>query len=307
MPRWGFCAVPLVLCLCCRFSSASSAGDFGSVRSKNQTSQILAVRTSRTSSLDLELSGDLIGVPAGHHRFLTREDLLALPQVTYTVNEDANFTKPTQISGVLLEELNQRLSAKPLTDMVIAICSDLYQANYPRAYLAAHKPVLVLLVDGKPPADWPQASERHHGYMGPFMISHANFTPSFQVLGNSEEAQIPWGVVRLDFRDEQETFAGIAPRGQQANSAEVQAGFRIAQQQCLHCHSQGKGGVQKAGSPWGVLATWATASPQYFASYVRDPRSKNPHAQMPGNPNYDDATLQALIVYFRNFSRGGTP
>jgi cytochrome c1 len=35
---------------------------------------------------------------------------------------------------------------------------------------------------------------------------------------------------------------------------------------------------------------------------VRNPQSKNPHAQMPGNPRYDDATLQALTAYFRTFT-----
>jgi hypothetical protein len=34
---------------------------------------------------------------------------------------------------------------------------------------------------------------------------------------------------------------------------------------------------------------------------VRDPQSKNLHAEMPGNPGYDDATMQALIAYFRTF------
>jgi hypothetical protein len=51
-----------------------------------------------------------------------------------------------------------------------------------------------------------------------------------------------------------------------------------------------------------VLSARATASPEYFAAYVRDPRSKNVHAEMPGNPGYDDATIGALAAYFRTFS-----
>jgi len=51
-----------------------------------------------------------------------------------------------------------------------------------------------------------------------------------------------------------------------------------------------------------VLSAWATASPEYFAAYVRDPQAKNPHAQMPGNSGYDDATISALIAYFQTFS-----
>ena len=57
----------------------------------------------------------------------------------------------------------------------------------------------------------------------------------------------------------------------------------------------------KSGHPWLVLSAWAAASPQYFTDYVRHPQSRNPNAQMPGNPSYDDATIAALIAYFKTF------
>ena len=38
------------------------------------------------------------------YRYITREQLLALPQVGYTVTNDANFDGPTQISGVELDQ-----------------------------------------------------------------------------------------------------------------------------------------------------------------------------------------------------------
>ena len=63
----------------------------------------------------------------------------------------------------------------------------------------------------------------------------------------------------------------------------------------------GPEGGTKAGRPWLVLAAWAAAAPEYFSAYVRDPKSKNANAEMPGNPNYDDATINALISYFRTF------
>jgi hypothetical protein len=63
----------------------------------------------------------------------------------------------------------------------------------------------------------------------------------------------------------------------------------------------GKEGGTKAGRPWQVLAAWAAASPAYFTAYVRNPRSKNPQAQMPGMPGYDDKTLAALAAYFESF------
>jgi mono/diheme cytochrome c family protein len=267
----------------------------------------LKLRLARSSNLDLELGGDLAGVPAGQSRYLTREDLLAQPQVSYTVNDDANFRKPTQISGVLLEELAKRLSGNPQSNMTVALCRDLYQANFTRAYLSAHQPILVLLVNGRPPANWPKDSESHNAYMGPYLIAHAKFVPSFHVLSLPERPQIPWGIIRLEFRDEKRNFAAIAPRGPQRNSAMVQAGYLIARQDCFRCHNQGSDGGQKAARPWAVLSAWASGSPERFAAYVRNPQSRNPNAQMPCNPNFDDTALQALISYFRTFNTQDKP
>lgn len=261
----------------------------------------LALHIARTSPLDLELAGDLIGLPAGAVRYVTREELLALPQVDFTVTDDPNFTAPTAVSGVSLEELAERVSAHPGADMIVAICDDFYRGNYPRDYIAAHHPLLVLTINGKSPEAWPKDSEGHGVYIGPYLITHREFKPRFKILAHAEEAQIPWGVVRLEFINEQTAFRAIAPRGPHAHDAAVQDGYRIAQQNCLRCHNRSGVGGQKAARPWLVLAAWATAKPEYFAAYVRNPRSQNPHAQMPGNPGYDDATTQALISYFRTF------
>jgi mono/diheme cytochrome c family protein len=228
--------------------------------------------------------------------------LLALSLLTYTVTDDANFTGPTLISGLSLEELTRHLGAAPQSDMVVAVCDDRYRANYPRAYVAAHHPLLVLSIDGKPPAGWPRDSEGHGMDMGPFLISHPKFTPSFKILSHADEPQIPWGVVRLEFRNEKAVFGAIAPRGHHVMDPSVQAGYRIAQQNCFRCHNMGREGGTKAGRPWEVLAAWAAASPDYFTAYVRNPRSKNPQAQMPGMTRYDDKTIAALESYFQTFA-----
>jgi mono/diheme cytochrome c family protein len=281
--------------------ASHSTGSCRQTKSARSSAANLTLRETRTSPLDLEIAGDLTGLPPGAVRYLVREDLLTLPQVSYTVTNDANFTAPTQVSGVLLEELVNHLSANPQSELVVAICDDLYRAFYPRSYITAHHPVLVLTINGKPPDGWPKDSEGQGLDMGPYLISHPDFTPSFKVLSHTDEPQIPWGVVRLEFRDEKKVFGAIAPRGAHAEDSSVQAGYRIAQQNCWRCHNMGAEGGQKAGRPWLVLAAWATAAPEYFSTYVHNPKSKNPHAQMPGNPNYDDATIQALISYFRTF------
>jgi mono/diheme cytochrome c family protein len=261
----------------------------------------IKLRANRSSPLDLEIGGDVAGLVPGATGYLTREDLLSFPQVRYTLNDDSNFKGATQISGVLLEELAKSVSAAPRKDLIIALCVDKYRANYPQAYVAAHHPVLVLKVEGKDPVDWPKDAEGKGMSMGPYLISHPKFTPSFKILAHVDEPQIPWGVVRIEFRDEARTFSAIEPRGPNAQNMAVLPGYRIAKQNCFRCHNMGDEGGQKAGRSWLILSAWATASPDYFAAYVRDPKSKNPHAQMDGFPNYDKATLQALISYFRTF------
>jgi mono/diheme cytochrome c family protein len=259
-------------------------------------------RPHRTSPSDLEIGGNLIGFPEATTRFLTRDDLLALPQVSYTVTDDTNFTGPTKIAGVLLEDLLRDLSAAPGSALVVAICDDQYRASYPGAYLVRHHPVLVLEVNGKPPSGWPKDSGGHGFDMGPYMISHEKFTPAYRILSHTDEPQIPWGVVRLEFRDERAVFGAIAPHGADTNAAAVQAGYKIAQQNCFRCHNSGNDGGQKSGVTWAVLSALATNSPEFFIEYVRHPESKNPKAQMPANPTYDDETMRALAAYFRTFS-----
>jgi mono/diheme cytochrome c family protein len=300
------CSIPLLALTVILVATAPSLPSFiRRATAQSQSSRVssphLALHDERTSPSDLELGGDLAGMPRPSTRYITRDQLLSLPQVSHAVTNDANFTGPVQISGVSLEELIRDLAGRPASDLAVAICDDGYHAHYPQAYVNAHDPLLVLKVDGQPPSRWPKAAEGGHD-MGPFLISQPTFTPSFKIFAHADEPQIPWGVVRIEFRDEKTVFTAIAPRGRDANDKLVQAGFRIAQQNCFRCHNLDKEGGTKAGHPWIVLAAWATGSPEYFAAYVRNPQSKNPQAQMPGNPGYDDQTIAALTAYFQTFS-----
>ena len=315
-PAWLAANLFLVLAPCIALNSAGY--------SVTVDSAILPamLHVNRSSPSDLELGGEIAGLPSGTTRYLTRDDLLALPQATYTVTDDANFSGPTQVSGVLLEDLIRRLGAAPESDLIVAICKDRYHANYPGAYMAAHHPLLVLTINGKPPASWPKDAEGHGSDMGPYMITHPRFKPSVkilthqilsdqilsdqilsdQILSDHDEPQIPWGVVRLEIRDEKVVFGAIAPPGPHAADPVVQAGYRVAQQNCFRCHNMGNEGGRKSGYPWPILSAFATATPEDFVAYVHNPQAKNPQAQMPGNPGYDDATMRALLAYFQTFS-----
>ena len=247
---------------------------------------------------DLEIGGDLAGVQKGETRFVTYADLLTLPQETYTVSTDTNFVGTVTISGVALEKLPALLGAAPGAAMVIAVCDDSYNAHYPAEYFSAHHPVLVLRVNGLPPAQWPKGSDG--SAMGPYMISHPSFTPAFHMLAHTDEQQVPWGVLRLDFRNELEVYAPIVPRNH-VHAEAVHDGYAIARQNCFRCHaSEGEGGT-KSPVQWDDIAGKAVHAPGYFDAYVTAPKKINPDTQMAASPQYDVATLAALRAYFATF------
>jgi mono/diheme cytochrome c family protein len=300
---WKVGAVAVVV-ICLGAALAVQSGDAQDSKSNTGVVQhgiLEFLSPTRTSPLDLEIDGDILGTVRGHSKsYVTRQQLLSLPQVSYSVTNDANFTGPTKISGVALDQLILALAANPKTDLAVAVCSDKYETHYPHSYITAHHPVLVLKINGKDPADWPKSPEGAD--MGPYLISSPDFKPSFKVLSHEDEPQIPWGVVRIEIQSEATVFNAIRPRQPAGNSPEVQDGFRIAQQNCFRCHNNGNEGGTKAQRPWTVLATWATASPEFFQAYIHDPKSKNPKSEMPGFPNYDAATLNALTKYFQTFN-----
>ncbi len=295
----------LVACAMIFFTVRGHQESIAAAQANNNSGETSAVHVvleeHRGSELDLAVAGELSGVPSGATRYISREELLKLPQVDYPVSDDPNFKETVQVSGVLLEELSDALGASAAADFVVAVCGDQYHGNFSREYIRKHHPVLVLKINGRSPAEWPTDAEGHSAYLGPYLVSHAEFTPSFKIFAHQDQAQIPWAVERLEFRNEQKTLAAIAPRGTHANDANVQAGFRIAQQNCFRCHNMGPEGGRKAGRPWLVLAGWAAAGPEHFTSYVRSPQASNPNTLMAASPQYDDATMKALIDYFTTF------
>ncbi len=269
--------------------------------SATSVSSSVALRQTRSSPGDLELSGALAGLPAGSHRFLRYEDLLRLPLVTYMISDDSNFHGRTRITGVALTTLAELFAGK--STMVSAVCYDDYQSNYPSEYLLAHHPILVLKIDGKLRDQWPLSE--YGGPLGPYLISHPPFTPSFTVLSHKDEAQIPFGVTRIEFASEARVFGAIRPPGAWGTNSTAWMGYEIARQDCYRCHNMGTEGGFKAQRSWLILGAWAATDPALFRAYIHQPRSIMKSAQMPAHTDYDRATLAALTAYFRTFGTQG--
>jgi hypothetical protein len=263
----------------------------GTVLLAAQTSAPL-LHSSLNAPTDLEV---------GTGQFVSYHDLLRLPEVSFTTSNDSNFPAPVRVSGVSLEQLKHVFGGNG--DMVVAIAADGYRSNYPAGYLRAHHPVLVLTVDGKSQQSWPKTHDG--GELGPYVIANPRFTPSFKVLSHTDEAQIPFQVVQLEFRNESQVFGAIAPHGSFAPGSPVMEGYKIAQQNCFRCHNMGDEGGRMASIPWPVIGALAKGSPEFFAKYVRNPQALNPRSRMAASPGYDDETIAALQAYFSTFAAGG--
>jgi cytochrome c2 len=262
--------------------------------SAQTTPQSPLLHATRQAPTDIEVGGAISG--AG--QFISYHDLLQLPQVSFMASNDSNFRAPARLGGVGLDQLRRLLGAGG--DMVVAICRDGYRSNYPASYLAAHHPVLVLTVNGNAQESWPKSE--YGGELGPYVVANPSFTPGFKVLSHNDEAQIPFQVVRLDFRSESEVFGPIAPHGTFAPDSPVMEGYQIAKQNCYRCHNMGAEGGHMASLAWPVVAAMAKGSPEFFARYVRNPQALNPHSKMAASPEYDDQTIAALRAYFETFA-----
>ncbi len=255
----------------------------------------------RSSPGDLEVGGELRGLPPGSTRYIRYEDLLRLPQEKYTVRDDSNLGGTAEIQGISLETL-ARLFGKAASDdaMVVAICYDEYRTNYPRDYVAAHHPVLVLRINVETRERWPKSE--NGGPLGPYLISHPFFKPAFKVLSHEDEPQIPFGVTRLELRRESVVFGAIRPPGDWAAGSAVAEGYAIARQDCFKCHNMGAEGGTMAGRSWRQLGEDAEENGTRFRQTIRDPASVTAGAKMPAHTDYNDATLDALTAYFTTFA-----
>jgi len=258
------------------------------------------LHTQRSSPGDLEVGGELGGVSPGSTRYVRYEDLLRLPQESAEVSDDTNFKGKTEIAGVALTTLARLLGNAPDDALIVAICYDQYRTNYPRDYLAAHHPILVLRINGQLREHWPPSE--YGGTMGPYLISHPSFKPAFKVLSHEDEPQIPFGVTRIEVRRESVVFGAIRPPGDWPAGSAVDQGFAIARQDCFRCHNMGAEGGTMAGRSWVKLGTVARDDSKRFKQTIHDPKSVSPKAEMPAHSDYDEATLDALTAYFKTFA-----
>jgi hypothetical protein len=258
------------------------------------------LHATRLATSDLEITGRVRGLPPGGHGYVRYEELARLPQVETEIRDADLGGGEVRVAGVYVDVLEKAVGARPDADLIDAVCGDGYRSPLPAEYVAAHRPILVLRIDGMRPGEWARRGRKDDP--GPYLIEYENFVPGFRVLAHVDRPQVPWDVVRLDFASQAETFGAIGPRGSFAEGSAEMEGFAIAKQNCLRCHSMGRVGGTKSGKSWTALGRIAERRPEWFAEYVRDPKAAEADAKMPGNPEYNAATTAALTAYFRTFA-----
>jgi mono/diheme cytochrome c family protein len=281
--------------------TVAAAPQLGGGRSRDRIAAQAVFHSTRQAASDLEISGMAQGPTANASGYFSYADLARLPQTEATVDDDPDYPGVTvHVSGVYLATLAAAIEGSSAFDLIDTLCGDGYRSHFPQDYIAAHHPILVLKIDGMAPSEW--AAHTKQDDPGPYLIVYEHFVPVFHVLAHADRPQLPTNVVRLNFSTASATFGAIAPRGHFAPDSPEKEGFAIAKQNCLRCHSQGPFGGTKSSLDWDALSTWAREEPSFFARYIHGPSGFGPNARMPGNPEYDAATLAALTAYFRTFT-----
>lgn len=256
----------------------------------------IELQTARVSPQDLEIRGKVAGVPAGESRFVRWSELRSLQTSTLTLPRAFGLAAP-QLTLLFLSDLWTALPHSSTADTMLAICQDGYASVYPRDFITAYRPFLVLEINGQGPADWPPPGVKHN--FGPYVITiAAEVVPAVAELLDGAHKR-PWGAVTIEFTTFAERFAD-AYRGKWADiSPRAATGRDLWINSCASCH-RGPGqmfGGTKSDRPFEALAALAFGDADYFRQYVRDPKSKVPGATMEPHPHYTDQQLAALIAF----------
>jgi hypothetical protein len=256
----------------------------------------LTLHATRQAATDLEVSGLLVGVPAGESRWVSWADLRALP--SQEIETEGEFLPGKQrVRLVFLREVLDRLPVAPGFDAVTATCTDGYASVFPRAFIDRWQPYVVIDINGAGPEHWPPKGMSFNP--GPYVITVSDLvTPGVSQLPDISHKQ-PWGVSAIKLVREAEEFAPLASGAWASLSASALRGRELWVHSCYSCH-KGPGeefGGTKSGRPFAVLQAYAKHNPAYFKNYVRDPKKLNASTQMSAHPHYSDAQIADLKAF----------
>lgn len=256
----------------------------------------LPLFTRRASAFDLEVSGELAGVPSGAVRYVRYSDLRALPSTVLRLTDE--FVPGGQdVTVLFLADLWKALPVSADADCMLAGCVDRYASVFPSDFIARCRPFLVLEINGAGPDRWPPKGLDYNP--GPYAITVSEkLAPAAAGFPDLDHKK-PWGVSSIEVANFKRSFAG-AYRGRWASlSARASAGRALWIGSCDSCHL-GPGGIFSGNvsrQAFPIVAAVARGDPPLFRQYVRDPKSVLSSAKMEPQPRYTDAELDSIIAF----------
>ena len=273
--------IPLVAALCTLLTAPAWALD---------------LHPTRSSPLDLELTGRLAGVPAGDARYVAWSDLRSLP--TTVLEMDGEFVSGKEsVTALFLSDLLKALPLDPDADCLLASCADGYASVYTSAFIEKYRPFLVLEIDGKGPQDWPPKGLDFNP--GPYVITvSTTLAPAFASYRDGEHKR-PWSVTTIEVASYAERYKPIYTGAWARLSPSAQDGREIWINSCASCHSGPAGlfGGKKANRPFQVIQAYAAYDRPFLDKYIRNPKALMPCAQMEPHPHYKKADLDGLAAF----------
>jgi hypothetical protein len=250
----------------------------------------------RASAFDLQVSGDLAGVPPGTVRYVRYSDLRALPATVLRVTGEF-FPGEQDLTVVFLGDLAKELSANPGADCVLASCVDRYASVFPADFIARYRPFLVLAIDGAAPDKWPPKGMDYNP--GPYAITVSEKLAPGVAGWIDLDHKRPWGVSGIEFARFSARFADAYTGRWSSLSPRAAAGRDIWINACDSCHL-GPGRIfsgNQSRQAFPIIAAIARGDPPLFKRYVRDPKSVISTAKMEPHPNYTEAQLDSIIAF----------
>jgi cytochrome c2 len=253
--------------------------------------------TATSVSDDLVLSGKFLGVGSSGKLTVTRAELL---QVKGVVDLDEKPARPIAKAPLRVLPLDALLAKWPLAagaDGLVLICGDRWESFLPVEFIQRHRPYLLLLYDGRTPAQgWPS-----FGGIEPLAPYFCNVTTSLgpkaedvQEHGTIDATQI----VEIRAVNTAERYAPFYAGALAKLSPAADAGRKLFLRECNVCH-QGPGGVggNVSQRPLAVLEVHATVNADYFRKFVRNPKQFMPQTMMPKHEAFTDEMLDQLIAF----------
>jgi mono/diheme cytochrome c family protein len=204
---------------------------------------------------------------------------------------------PSRLEIVYLADLMKALGLGDEIDFVLADCVDGFQANYTRDQIEAHRPYLILTIEGAGPEEW--AYQNGLLRYGPHYLRIAE--PG-QLL--DPESKMPFGVTRLRFA----RFAAMAAEFYESPWEDLEdtaaRGREIYMNACVNCHAldqRSSFGGEKSSSLLRTLAIQAESQQAYFKGVVRHPARILGSQDMTAFPHYTEAEFEALFAFLGRY------